>query len=76
MARAGRVFGNEAWVASARRSLAFIRTTMWKDSRLFATYKDGRIYEGAFKSARPQGTGVMTYPDGYRYEGDWVENFK
>jgi uncharacterized protein YyaL (SSP411 family) len=48
MARAGRVFGNAGWVDSARRSLAFIRTTMWKDGRLFATYKDGRAHLNAY----------------------------
>ncbi len=48
MARAGRVFGNEAWVASARRSLDFIRATMWKNGRLFATYKDGRAHLNAY----------------------------
>ena len=48
MARAGRVFGNDAWVASARSALAFIHTTMWKDGRLFATYKDGRAHLNAY----------------------------
>ena len=37
-----------------------------------AISKDGRVYEGAFKQAKPDGKGLMTYPDGYRYEGDWV----
>jgi len=48
MAHAGRVFGNEAWIASARRALAFIRTTMWRDGRLAATYKDGRAHLNAY----------------------------
>lgn len=48
MARAGRVFGNPVWIASARRSLAFISSTMWKDERLFATYKDGRAHLNAY----------------------------
>ncbi|MHB9117082.1 MAG: thioredoxin domain-containing protein [Burkholderiales bacterium] len=41
MARAGRVFGNPAWLASARRSLDFIRREMWRDGRLLASHKDG-----------------------------------
>jgi uncharacterized protein len=48
MVRAGRVFGEEAWIASARRALEFIRATMWKDERLFATYKDGRAHLNAY----------------------------
>ena len=48
MARAGRVFGNPDWIASARRALDFIRATMWKDGRLFATYKDGRAHLNAY----------------------------
>jgi uncharacterized protein len=48
MARAGRAFGNESWIASARRALAFIRSTMWRDRRLAATYKDGRAHLDAY----------------------------
>ncbi len=48
MARAGRVLGRPEWIASARRSLEFIRSTMWKDARLFATYKDGRAHLNAY----------------------------
>jgi uncharacterized protein YyaL (SSP411 family) len=48
MARAGRVFGNEAWIASARRVVDFIRATMWKNGRLLATYKDGRAHLNAY----------------------------
>jgi uncharacterized protein YyaL (SSP411 family) len=48
MARAGRVFGNPAWIASARRALEFIRATMWRDARLLATYKDGRAHLNAY----------------------------
>jgi hypothetical protein len=48
MARAGRVFGNAAWTASARRALDFIRATMWRDGRLAATYKDGRAHLNAY----------------------------
>jgi len=48
MARAGRVFGREAWVESARRALEFIRASMWKEERLLATYKDGRAHLNAY----------------------------
>ena len=33
---------------SARRSLDFIRTTLWKDGRLLATYKDGKAHLNAY----------------------------
>jgi uncharacterized protein len=48
MAHAGRVFGREAWLESARRALDFIRTCMWKDGRLLATYKDGKAHLKAY----------------------------
>ena len=48
MARAGRVFGNDEWITSARRALDFIRATMWKDGHLFATYKDSRAHLNAY----------------------------
>jgi uncharacterized protein YyaL (SSP411 family) len=48
MVRAARVFGRDDWLASARRALAFIRATMWKDGRLLATYKDGKAHLNAY----------------------------
>jgi len=61
MARAGRVFGRRDWVESARRALAFVRTTMWQEGRrqdgaqggaaragLLATYKGGRAHLAAY----------------------------
>ena len=48
MARAGRVFGREEWVASARRAAEFMRASMWRDGRLLATYKDGRAHLKAY----------------------------
>ena len=48
MARAGRAFGNESWIASARRALEFIRAAMWRGARLFATCKDGRAHLNAY----------------------------
>ncbi|HSA70762.1 MAG TPA: thioredoxin domain-containing protein [Burkholderiales bacterium] len=48
MAHAGRVFGNPTWIESARRALRFIRSTMWGNRRLAATYKDGRAHLNAY----------------------------
>src|SRR2546421_93040 len=48
MAHAGRVFGREPWLASARLALDFIRNRMWHSGRLLATYKDGRAHLNAY----------------------------
>ncbi len=48
MAHAGRVFGREPWVSSARRALDFIRNRMWRDGRLLATSKDGHAHLAAY----------------------------
>jgi uncharacterized protein YyaL (SSP411 family) len=48
MAHAGRVFGRAEWIQSARRALEFIRTKMWREGRLLATYKDGRAHLNAY----------------------------
>ncbi len=48
MARAARVFGEQGWLASARRSLAFLRGTLWRDGRLAATHKDGTTHLNAY----------------------------
>jgi uncharacterized protein YyaL (SSP411 family) len=48
MARAAAVFDREDWLASAKRALGFIRGTMWKNGRLFATYKDGQAHLNAY----------------------------
>ncbi|WP_171159954.1 thioredoxin domain-containing protein [Usitatibacter palustris] len=48
MARAARAFGLPEWLTSARKSLDFIRTTMWKDGALLATYKDGKAHLDAY----------------------------
>ena len=39
MAIAGRALNNNAYIKSADRALNFTRNTMWKNQRLFATYK-------------------------------------
>ena len=48
MARAGRVFDRPDWIASARRALAHLRSRMWREGRLLATYKDGRAHLAAY----------------------------
>src|SRR5881628_938933 len=48
MARAAAVFGSDDWLALAERALGFIRGTMWKNGRLFATYKDGQAHLNAY----------------------------
>jgi uncharacterized protein YyaL (SSP411 family) len=41
LARAARVFGRADWLAAARESMDFVRTSMWRDGRLFATWQGG-----------------------------------
>lgn len=48
MASAARAFGREDFAVSATRALQFIRTTLWRDGRLLATYKDGRAHLNAY----------------------------
>jgi uncharacterized protein len=48
MLHAARVFGERQWRESAERALAFIRSHMWRDGRLLATYKDGRAHLNAY----------------------------
>jgi len=48
MARAARAFERRDWLESARRSLDFIRATLWNDGRLLATSKDGRAHLDAY----------------------------
>ena len=48
LARAARVFGEEAWLASARRALDFIRAKLWRGGRLCATSKDGVAHLNAY----------------------------
>jgi uncharacterized protein YyaL (SSP411 family) len=48
MARAGREFERADWIASAQRAVDFIRTTMWRDARLFATHRDGKTHLNAY----------------------------
>ncbi len=48
MARAARVLREPRWLASARRALEFIRTTLWRDGKLLATARDGRAHLDAY----------------------------
>lgn len=48
MAHAGRIFGREDWIASARRACDFIADSMWKNHRLLATHKDGKSRLNAY----------------------------
>ena len=48
MLRAARVCGRPEWQASAQRALDFVRTNLWHDGRLLATYKDGRAHLDAY----------------------------
>ncbi len=48
MARAGRLLDRPDFVASAEQSFDFIRRRLWNDSRLLATYKDGRAHLNAY----------------------------
>jgi len=54
MARAARVLGRTDCRDSAERALHFIRTTLWRDGRLLAVYKDGNAH-------------LMAYLDDYAY---------
>ncbi|MEO6976089.1 MAG: thioredoxin domain-containing protein [Gallionella sp.] len=48
MARAARVFDRPDWLQSAQRAMDFVRTTLWHDGKLLATYKDGKAHLNAY----------------------------
>jgi uncharacterized protein YyaL (SSP411 family) len=48
LAHAGRVFGVPEWIATARRTADFLRGTMWKNGKLCASYKDGKVHLDAY----------------------------
>jgi uncharacterized protein YyaL (SSP411 family) len=48
MARAARTFDRPDWLDSAQRAMDFVRSTMWRDGRLLATYKDGKAHLNAY----------------------------
>ncbi len=48
MARAARVLGREEYLKSAGCAREFIRSTLWCEGRLLATYKDGKAHLPAY----------------------------
>ena len=48
MARAATVFGRTDWLNSAQRAMNFVRSTLWKNGRLLATYRDGKAHLNAY----------------------------
>jgi hypothetical protein len=48
MARAARVFKRPEWLRSAQQAMGFVQTTLWKDGKLLATYKDGKAHLNAY----------------------------
>lgn len=48
MAVAARHLDGPAYVDSADRALGFIKSTLWKNGRLLATYKDGKAHLNAY----------------------------
>ena len=48
MAISGRLLHNDSFITSAHNSIDFIRTTLFIDNRLLATYKDGRAHLMAY----------------------------
>jgi uncharacterized protein YyaL (SSP411 family) len=48
LARAARVFDQAEWLAAARSAADFLRSALWRDGRLLATYKDGRAHLNAY----------------------------
>jgi uncharacterized protein YyaL (SSP411 family) len=48
MATAARVFGDDDFLSSAERALAFVRSELWQDGRLRVTYKDGEAKYSAY----------------------------
>jgi uncharacterized protein YyaL (SSP411 family) len=48
MARAARVLGRPDYLESAEAALRLIRTTLWRDGRLLATYKEGKAQLNAY----------------------------
>jgi uncharacterized protein len=49
IARAALVFGRADWLHSAQRAMDFVRSTLWRDGKLLATYKDGKAHLNAYQ---------------------------
>ncbi len=48
MAMAGRCLDCGEYIESAQRAMTFVQTTLWRDGRLLATYKDGTARHSAY----------------------------
>ncbi len=48
LAHAARIFDRSDWRLAARRALTFVRTTLWRDGRLLATWRDGKAHLPAY----------------------------
>jgi uncharacterized protein YyaL (SSP411 family) len=48
LAIAGRTLGRADFIDSAERALDFVRSTLWRNDRLLATYKDGKARLAAY----------------------------
>ncbi|TDJ64947.1 MAG: thioredoxin domain-containing protein [Proteobacteria bacterium] len=48
LAIAGNVFQHDDYIDAAQRAVDFIRTQLWRDGRLLATYKDGTAHLNAY----------------------------
>ena len=48
MATAGRILDEPRFIESATKALGFLQTTLWRDGRLLATYKDGQARLNAY----------------------------
>ncbi len=48
LAVAARHLQRDDFIHAAQRALDFVRTTLWRDGRLLATYKDGRAHLAAY----------------------------
>jgi uncharacterized protein YyaL (SSP411 family) len=48
LVHAARIFEHGDWLASAQRTMDFIRRRMWQDGRLLATAKDGHAHLDAY----------------------------
>jgi uncharacterized protein YyaL (SSP411 family) len=48
MARAARVMRRESWLESAQHAMDFIRSTLWNDGRLLATFNGGKAHLNAY----------------------------
>ena len=48
LARAARIFDRADWLDAARRTMAYLRTALWRDGRLLATARDGRAHLDAY----------------------------